>query len=100
MVVSNVLVPSAIRVDHFPSLKLPVSAKMLKQPQSNVFHQNPEIQIRLVAGERCLVQSGQGPEVVAHITAPQSKSSQKICDAQWKEWLSWAEQYQVDPVHP
>ena len=48
----------------------------------------------------CLVQSGQGPEVVAHITAPQSKSSQEICDAQWKGWLSWAEQNQEDPVHP
>ena len=38
--------------------------------------------------------------MAAHITAPQSKSSQKICDAQWKEWLSWAEQNQVNPLHP
>ena len=34
------------------------------------------------------------------ITAPQSKSSLKVYDAQWKCWLTWCEQNQADSVHP
>ena len=48
----------------------------------------------------CLVLRGNEPEVVALKTAPQSKSSLKIYDAQWKGWLAWAEQNEEDPVHP
>jgi len=55
---------------------------------------------RLAAGKVALVNQGHEEAVADRILAPQAKSSQRVYDAKWTQWVKWAQDHQVPHLHP
>jgi hypothetical protein len=54
----------------------------------------------LASGKARLREEGHEEEVADRISAPQSKSSRKVYDAQWTVWKTWCEEKGVTPAYP
>jgi len=54
----------------------------------------------LAAGKVALINQGHEETVADRILAPQAKSSQKVYDTKWTQWVKWSKDNQVPHLHP
>ena len=77
---------------------LPPWEKLLKQPKSDIYHQNPKI-LNLHAWKFSKHQEDRGfsQEASRRIMAPQAPYTFKLYQGKWKTFKSWCESQDLDP---